>query len=436
MIYKRETVKLLSLLLILSFAFCGCSRINEIRSSSTSTTGASSLYVFTHETTSETETTPEEEPTETTLSHDDFLAQLQNRKERVLAKKDYYDSLNNIAETPWCFIRQSDHTQSGTYEYFKIQDYSGYYLNTNVTDEDKVIYLTFDCGYPTNRTQPILDTLAAHDVKANFFVTGMYIAGCPEFCKRMKEEGHMVCNHTVNHEDLTLLSVEQIVDEIFDVAEAFYETTGYPIDPYFRPPTGTYTQRMMSIIRDSGYQTMFWSLAYDDYDQNNQPAPGFVIDHFQKFHHNGAIVLMHNDSQSNVDELDAVLTYLEGEGYRFGLLDEIAPEDIPPMPDPTPTPAPTPSPTPTPDPTPMPTPVPTETPTPTPAPTATPTPTNAPTNTPGATPTDRPTPTPKPSSTPKPTTKPTPTPKPTQEVTPTQTPTPEPSATPNETKNT
>ena len=48
-----------------------------------------------------------------------------------------------------------------------------------------------------------------------------------------------------------------------------------------------------------------------------------MLDHFQTYHHNGAIALMHNDSQSNVNELDAVLKYLEKEGYRFGLLNAL-----------------------------------------------------------------------------------------------------------------
>ena len=95
------------------------------------------------------------------------------------------------------------------------------------------------------------------------------------------------------------------------------------MDRYFRMPEGTYSKQLMTIVNDAGYMSVFWSLAYNDYDTKNQPAPGFVLDHFTKFHHNGAVALMHNDSQSNVDELDAVLTLLENEGYRFGLLSEL-----------------------------------------------------------------------------------------------------------------
>lgn len=241
----------------------------------------------------------------------------------LIDNTDYYDSLDNSAKDTWCFKRKKDHTQSGTYEFFAINDYNGYYVNKNVTDDDKVIYLTFDCGYPSDLTVQILDTLAAHNAKASFFVTKMYLKSCSKYALRMKEEGHMVCNHTVSHTDLKEKSVEKIAAEILDCAEYFYEVTGYEFDPFFRTPTGTYTKRLLSLIRDAGYTTVFWSMAYVDYDTKNQPAPGYVINHFTTYHHNGAIALMHNDSTSNVKELDAVLTMLEEQGYRFGLLDEL-----------------------------------------------------------------------------------------------------------------
>ncbi|MBR4343661.1 MAG: polysaccharide deacetylase family protein [Lachnospiraceae bacterium] len=258
---------------------------------------------------------PEEKP--------DVIEKLEAIRQNLIDKTDYYDSLDNSTNGTWCFQRKTDHSPSGTYEYFKITDYNGFYLNTNVTDDDKVIYLTFDCGYPSNLTQKILDTLAKHNAKASFFVTKMYLEECTDYAIRMKEEGHAVCNHTVTHTDLTNKSVEKIASEIIDVAEYFYEKTGYEFDPYFRTPTGAYTKRLMTIIKDAGYKTVFWSIAYGDYDEHNQPAPGYVTNHFKTYHHNGAVALMHNDSTSNANELDAVLTLLEEAGYRFGALSEI-----------------------------------------------------------------------------------------------------------------
>ncbi len=253
----------------------------------------------------------------------DPIDKLEYIRAQLIANKDYYDSLDNYNNQTWCFKRMKDHSQSGSYESFKIADYNSCYVDENVTDDDKKIYLTFDCGYPSKNTEKILDILAAHNVKANFFVTKMYLEECQDYARRMVEEGHAVCNHTVSHVDLTNMSVEKIASEILDVAEYFYQITGTEFAPYLRTPTGAYTKRLLTLINDCGYKTVFWSIAYGDYDKNNQPAPGYVTDHFATYHHNGAIALMHNDSSSNVNELDAVLTLLEEAGYRFALLNEL-----------------------------------------------------------------------------------------------------------------
>lgn len=253
----------------------------------------------------------------------DYIAIQEYDKTRQLEKKDYYETLDNSCPQTWCFQRKKDHSQSGTYENFHINDYFGEYVDQTVTDDDKVMYLTFDCGYPSDLTVKILDTLKKHNAKGNFFVTKMYLEECADYAKRMKEEGHAVCNHTVTHSDLVTKSVSGVLDEIYGCSEYFYEVTGYEMDPFLRTPTGSYSKRLMTIIEDAGYMTVFWSIAYGDYDPKNQPAPGYVTDHFKTYHHNGAIALMHNDSPSNANELDAVLSYLEGQGYRFALLSEL-----------------------------------------------------------------------------------------------------------------
>ncbi len=277
----------------------------------------------TEETSATTSETTEETTSETTSPPADYLSEIRALRNKITENAGYYDSLDNTMKESWCFKRKEDHSVSGSYEFFTIKDYNGAYVNDHVPEGDKVIYLTFDCGYPCDKTVAILDTLKKHNVKASFFVTKMYLEKCSDYAIRMKEEGHMVCNHTVTHSDLVPMSVAEIANEIFDTAEYFYEKTGYTLDPYFRTPKGTYTKKLMTIISDAGYKTVFWSIAYNDYTPSAQPEPGYVLDHFRTYHHNGAIALMHNDSQSNVNELDAVLTYLEGEGYRFGLLDEL-----------------------------------------------------------------------------------------------------------------
>ena len=101
------------------------------------------------------------------------------------------------------------------------------------------------------------------------------------------------------------------------------EQTGYPIDPFFRPPMGEYSERTLKVTQDMGYASIFWSIAYYDYDVNDQPGKAYVVDHFNTYHHNGTIVLMHNVSESNTQALGDVLDLLKDEGYRFGTLAEL-----------------------------------------------------------------------------------------------------------------
>lgn len=317
MIKNRLSVPIFAL--VLAMSLCGC-KVSGSKAAdrSQSQTAAGSSRASTEAPASSSESISKASGTSA-----DPIAKMEKIRSSIIANKDYYMSLSDDNPNTWSFKRMKDHTVSGSYETFKISDYNSCYADLNVTDDDKVIYLTFDCGYPSDLTVKILDTLKAHNAKANFFVTKMYLEGCGDYARRMKAEGHAVCNHTVHHEDLRGKSVEKVVSEIIDAAEYFYEITGYEFDPYFRTPTGAYTKRLLSIARDCGYKTVFWSIAYGDYDVNNQPAPGYVLNHFTTYHHNGAIALMHNASTSNVKELDAVLTMLEDQGYRFALLNEL-----------------------------------------------------------------------------------------------------------------
>lgn len=228
----------------------------------------------------------------------------------------------------WWFRRKTNQVPSGSGEKFKIAEYDGYYRNENVTEEEKVIYITIDCGYGSSNTPVMLDIFKKHDVKVTFFVTEFFVDANPEYLNRMLDEGHMVGNHSVSHADMTKLTEQEVYDEIIGCEDAFYEATGQQINMFFRLPGGAYSKKVMQMIEDLGYQTMFWSIAYNDYDKDNQPTVEWILEHFETYHHNGALVLMHNDSDGNRDAMDQVLTYLKEQGYRFGTLNEFGQENM------------------------------------------------------------------------------------------------------------
>ena len=190
--------------------------------------------------------------------------------------------------------------------------------------EEKVLYLTFDAGYENGYTDDILDVLKSQDVKAAFFLVGHYIKENPELTRRMMSEGHTVGNHTFNHPDMSDISdPEDFQQELQQLDDLFFETTGTPMSKYYRPPSGKFNEKNLKMAKDLGYTTVFWSLAYMDWDINNQPSQQEAMDLLTMRVHNGAVVLLHCVSRTNAEILDSLITQWKQMGYRFGTLDEL-----------------------------------------------------------------------------------------------------------------
>lgn len=238
------------------------------------------------------------------------------KQERIIIDNTDYNSIDNTLYA-WWFKRNDNHEKSGCQEDFDITQYQAYYT---VPVNEKRIYITFDCGYENGYTADILDTLKEEQVTAAFFVTQTFIRDNIELAKRMKEEGHLVCNHTVTHPSMPGKSIEEQKNELLTCESYMKEATGYEMDLFFRPPRGEYSQRTLQMAKDLGYTTIFWSMAYLDYDVNNQPSSSHVVEHFKKYYHPGAIPLLHNVSIANRDALKQVITDLKKEGYSFGTL--------------------------------------------------------------------------------------------------------------------
>lgn len=188
-------------------------------------------------------------------------------------------------------------------------------------NNDQKIYLTFDEGYENGYSGQILDILKANNVRAAFFITGHYLKSQPDLVKRMKSEGHLVCNHTLNHPDLSTVSQEKFEQEITSLENSFRELTGLEMDKYLRPPMGNYSPTSLGYAREMGYRTVFWSMAFKDWDVSNQPGAEYSYQHVINNIHPGAVILLHAVSQSNTEALDRIIKDLTAQGYTFALFD-------------------------------------------------------------------------------------------------------------------
>ena len=204
----------------------------------------------------------------------------------------------------------------------ELKKYNAYFIGDTTQN---TIYLTFDCGYENGNTEPILDALKKHDVKATLFVVGNFLETSPEIVKRMIAEGHTVGNHTYHHLDMSSISsMDAFKKETQDVENLFEQITGTPITKFYRPPQGKYNIENLKMAQELGYHTFFWSLAYVDWYQDKQPTKDEAFGKLLKRIHPGAIVLLHSTSSTNAQILDELLTKWEEMGYTIKPLTELA----------------------------------------------------------------------------------------------------------------
>ena len=226
------------------------------------------------------------------------------------------------AEGNWGLSFQEEgKTPAGNATFEELAQYDAFYAEQ--TDE-KVLYLTFDAGYENGNTASILDTLKKHNVSATFFVVGTYIESEPELVKRMAQEGHIVGNHTWHHPDMSqIATMDAFKKELVDVEDAYRDATGEEMTKFYRPPQGKYSESNLKMAQELGYKTFFWSLAYVDWYDNDQPTKEEAFEKLLGRIHPGAIVLLHSTSDTNAQILDELIQKWEEMGYTIRPLTEL-----------------------------------------------------------------------------------------------------------------
>ena len=227
----------------------------------------------------------------------------------------------------WYTVRNKEHKQPRLDAAQQIiEKHGGYYVDKRYSEnnEEKVVYLTFDAGYENGNVEKILDALKKEDVKAAFFILENLVCRNTELVKRMADEGHTVCNHTASHKDMTRVeAIEEFSAELSALENVYFEKTGKEMAKIYRPPEGRYDEKSLAFADELGYKTVFWSLAYADWDNNNQPSSEKAMKILLDNIHNGAIILLHPTSATNAEILPEFILALKSQGYRFGTLDEL-----------------------------------------------------------------------------------------------------------------
>ena len=228
-------------------------------------------------------------------------------------------------ETPsynWYAKRNHEHRQPVLEKEFDfIQEYNAVYVGKE--DDDKKIYLTFDVGYENGNTEKILNVLKEENVSAAFFVLSHFVNASTHLVLRMQQEGHLVCNHSANHKDMTKLSRSEFDNELKELNDLMIEKTGKTAEPYYRPPKGTFSKESLQWASENGYKTVFWSLCYADWDNNKQPSPEYAKALLDSNIHNGAVILLHPTSATNAAILKDLIQCWKQDGYTFATLRDL-----------------------------------------------------------------------------------------------------------------
>lgn len=202
-------------------------------------------------------------------------------------------------------------------KYFEATGYKAFCYDTK--SAEKVLYLTFDCGWENGYTEKCLDVLKEKNVPAAFFCTLDHIKSTPELIARMINEGHIIGNHSANHADFAEISRQKMADEILECDNYLRENFGYATT-FFRFPEGAYTENALELIDSMGYTSVFWSCAYADWDVSAAKGGDYAFTTVTSRLHPGAVILLHSVSPDNAEALADIIDYARANGYEFKAL--------------------------------------------------------------------------------------------------------------------
>nr|WP_284700629.1 polysaccharide deacetylase family protein [Thermoanaerobacterium sp. R66] len=178
---------------------------------------------------------------------------------------------------------------------------------------DKRVAISFDASWGSDKTERLLQILKDKNVKATFFLTGLWIDKYPELVKKIYEEGHDVENHSNTHPHMTQLSDSEMANEIKACEEKLVKITGQK--PYlFRPPYGDYNDRVIETAKSLGYYTIQWDVDSLDWrGLDTEAIINRVLPNVKK----GSIILFHNNGQFTPEAIPYIIDKLKENGYQI-----------------------------------------------------------------------------------------------------------------------
>lgn len=191
-------------------------------------------------------------------------------------------------------------------------------LVARVDVAEPVLALTFDDGPTLTTLDEILETLAARNVRATFFVNGKELAAEPGAGQRLVAAGHELGNHTYSHQRMIFKSPKFVREEV-ERTDALIRAAGHKGEIYFRPPFGWKLVGLPWFLQTTGRTSVTWDLEPDSFPEV-AASPASIVVHVVERARPGSIILLHIWHQSRRTSLTAVpmvIDALSAKGYRF-----------------------------------------------------------------------------------------------------------------------
>ena len=194
----------------------------------------------------------------------------------------------------------------------------------SVKTDGKQIAITFDAAWGTDKTAALLDILDKYNVKATFFVTGMWAKKNADVLAEISRRGHEIGSHGYTHKDLTTLPEAEVIDELTKTADVIEKVTGKR-PTIFRAPYGAWNAKLVDIVGKEQFDFIQWDVDSLDWKGlSSEQMQARVLPRVVS----GSITLFHNDGAHTPEVMPVILEKLIADGYKPVTVSELLGESL------------------------------------------------------------------------------------------------------------
>ncbi|MBK5272539.1 MAG: polysaccharide deacetylase family protein [Bacteroidia bacterium] len=212
--------------------------------------------------------------------------------------------------------------------YSLIVFYGCYYVGSNFfikivcsakTNQNEIA-ISFDDGPATNFTIEILQLLKQDNIKATFFCIGNRIAGNENIIKQIKDEGHIIGNHSYSHHFwFDMFSSKKMLEDMKRMDHEIKKVTGLR-PKLFRPPYGVTNPNLKKAIIKGDYTPVGWSVRSMDTVIKDEKR---LLRNITGSLNPGAVFLFHDTSKTTLNVLPEFIKEVKNKGYHIIPLDKL-----------------------------------------------------------------------------------------------------------------